>query len=138
MNMALVKPGCVICDVSRPFDISLDDAASRPDVLVVASGEVTLPGDVHISKTLNLPGNTVYACLAETALLAMEERFESFSLSRDLTYEKVVEIDKLARKHGVRLSAIMGHTGEISEEEIRLCREHALKKRASVTSPGPV
>lgn len=130
MDMSKVKPGCVICDVSRPFDISLDDASSRPDVLVVASGEVTLPGNVHLTHTLHLPGNSVYACLAETALLAMEGRFESFSISRDLSYERVVEIDKLSRKHGVRLSAIMGHTGEISEEDIQLCREHALKARA--------
>lgn len=130
LDISKVKSGCVICDVSRPFDISLDEASSRPDVLVVASGEVELPGDVRISKTLNLPGSTVYACLAETALLAMEGRHESFSISRDLTYEKVVEIDRLARKHGVRLSAIMGHTGEISEDEIRLCREHALRVRA--------
>lgn len=127
MDIMNVKPGCVICDVSRPFDISLEDAAKRPDVLVIASGEVNLPGDVKMDKTLHLPGNSVYACLAETALLAMEGRHESFSISRDLSYERVVEIDKLARKHGVRLSAIMGHTGEITEEEIELCRKHALR-----------
>jgi predicted amino acid dehydrogenase len=129
MDIMKVKPGCVICDVSRPFDISLDEASKRPDVLVIASGEVTLPGDVKMDKTLHLPGNSVYACLAETALLAMEGRFESFSMSRDLSYEKVCEIDLLARKHGVRLSAIMGHTGEITEEEIALCRKHAISSR---------
>lgn len=127
MDIMKVKPGCVICDVSRPFDISLEDASKRPDVLVIASGEVNLPGDVKMDKTLHLPGNSVYACLAETALLAMEGRYESFSMSRDLSYERVIEIDKLARKHGIRLSAIMGHTGEITEEEIALCREHAMK-----------
>jgi predicted amino acid dehydrogenase len=132
LDIMKVKPGCVICDVSRPFDISLDDACKRPDVLVIASGEVTLPGNIEISRTLNLPGKTVYACLAETALLAMEGRHESFSLSRELSYEKVIEIDQLARKHGVRLSAIMGHTGEITEEEINLCRAHALKALSSL------
>ena len=137
LDIMKVKPGCVICDVSRPFDISLEDACKRPDVLVIASGEVTLPGNIEISRTLNLPGNTVYACLAETALLAMEGRFESFSLSRELSYERVIEIDQLARKHGVKLSAIMGHTGEISSEEIDLCRAHALKALSSLKlEPG--
>lgn len=131
MDIMKVKPGCIICDVSRPFDISLEDASSRPDVLVIASGEVTLPGEVKLDKTLHLPGGSVYACLAETALLTLEGRFESFSMSRDLSYEKVSEIDQLARKHGVRLSAIMGHTGEITEREIKLCRDHAMKKRNS-------
>nr|MBA2404177.1 hypothetical protein [Bdellovibrionales bacterium] len=36
---------------------------------------------------------------------------------------------QLARKHGVRLAAVMGHTGEITEEEIDLCRKHALNAR---------
>ncbi len=128
MDIEKVKPGCVICDVSRPFDISLEDAAKRPDVLVIASGEVELPGKVEISQTIGLPGSSVYACLAETALLAMEGRFESFSISRDLQYDRVCEIDRIARKHGVKLSAIMGHAGEITEREIDLCRDHALSR----------
>jgi len=89
---------------------------------------VELPGDVQITHTIGLPGTSVYACLAETALLALEGRFESFSISRDLQYDRVCEIDRIARKHGVKLSAIMGHAGEITEKEIELCREHAMNK----------
>ncbi|MDD4972929.1 MAG: hypothetical protein PHY93_01185 [Bacteriovorax sp.] len=129
LDIMKVKPGCVICDVSRPFDISEKDATKRPDVLVIASGEVQLPGkDLHIDIDLGLEGNIVYACLAETALLAMEGKFESFTLSRNINYEKVIEIDKLANEHGVRLSHIMGHNGFITDEEFSLCQEHALKK----------
>jgi len=129
LDIEVVKPGCVICDVSRPFDITLDDASKRPDVLIIASGEVELPGKVKIQKTIGLEGDAVYACLAETALLTMEGIFESFSMSRELTYDKVVRIDRLSRKHGIRLASIMGHTGEISEAEIASCRDFALKKR---------
>jgi predicted amino acid dehydrogenase len=126
LDIEKVKPGCVICDVSRPFDISQEDALLRPDVLVIASGEVELPGNIEMNIDIGLSGKVVYACLAETAILALEERFESFSLSRDISYEKVFQIDELARKHGVRLSAIMSHKSEITEDEIRLCRGHAL------------
>ncbi len=128
LDIDLVQSGCVICDVSRPFDISEEDAAKRPDVLVIASGEVELPGSPKITCDIGLEGEVVYACLAETALLALEGRYESFSLSRDISYKKVIEIDKLARKHGVRLSAIMGHKTEITEEEINLARAKALEK----------
>lgn len=129
LDIMKVKPGCVICDVSRPFDISEKEAVRRPDVLVIASGEVQLPGAaLNIEVDLGLEGNIVYACLAETALLAMEGRFESFTLSRNINYEKVIEIDKLAHEHGVRLSQIMGHNGFITEEEFNLCRGHATKK----------
>jgi predicted amino acid dehydrogenase len=129
LDIMKVKPGCVICDVSRPFDISEQEAIKRPDVLVIASGEVQLPGkEVNIEIDLGLEGNIVYACLAETALLAMEGKFESFTLSRNINYEKVIEIDKLANIHGVRLSNIMGHNGFITDEEFDLCREHAENK----------
>ena len=80
---------------------------------------------------IGLEGNSVYACLAETALLTMDNRFEAFSLGRDISYKKVYLIDQLARKHGVMLSSIMGHDQKITDEEIALCRNLALKKRDS-------
>lgn len=128
LDIEKVSPGCVICDVSRPFDISKKDALTRPDVLVIANGEVELPGSVAVDCDLGLKGSVVYACLAETALLAMEGRIESFTLSRDISVEKVKDIYKMARKHGVRLAQITGPIGDVTDEEIKLCREHALKK----------
>jgi predicted amino acid dehydrogenase len=131
LDIMKVKPGCVICDVSRPFDISEKEATQRPDVLVIASGEVQLPGkELNMKIDIGLEGNIVYACLAETALLAMEGKFESFTLSRNINYEKVIQIDKMAKEHGVRLSQIMGHNGFITDAEFELCKEHAIKKLA--------
>ncbi|MBC7429947.1 MAG: hypothetical protein H7336_15140 [Bacteriovorax sp.] len=128
LDIMKVKPGCVICDVSRPFDIKEEEAIRRPDVMIIASGEVTLPGDVDINIDIGLEGNIVYACLAETALLAMDGKFESFTLSRNINYEKVIEIDRMAREHGVKLSQIMGHSGFITDAEFELCKEHAMVK----------
>jgi predicted amino acid dehydrogenase len=100
---------------------------TRPDVLVVANGEVELPGDVQFNCDLGLPGKVVYACLAETTLLTLEGRFEPFTLSRENSVQKVKDIYKMALKHGVKLAAIMGPTGEITDQEIALCKEHALR-----------
>jgi predicted amino acid dehydrogenase len=44
LDIMSVKPGCVITDVARPLDMSPEDIAKRPDVLVIESGEVELPG----------------------------------------------------------------------------------------------
>lgn len=128
LDIKRVKPGAIICDVSRPFDITEKEAMSRPDVMVVASGEVLLPGVNEIKIDLGLEGAMVYACLAETALLALEGRYEPFTLSRRIDYHKVVEIDRMAKDHGVKLATIMGHNGIITEEEFNLCRRHALTK----------
>lgn len=124
-----LKPGCVVCDCSRPLDFTKEDAKKRPDVLIIESGEVVLPGPNQIDCDLGLPGNTVYACLAETALLALEERYEAFTLGRDIDWVKVKEIYKLAKKHGVKLSAIQGHMGLITDREMELTRELALARR---------
>jgi predicted amino acid dehydrogenase len=128
LDIMKVRPGSVICDVSRPFDVTAEDARLRPDVLVISSGEVELPGDVHLSCDIGLKGTTVYACLAETAVLALEGRYECFTISRNLSYKKVSEIDALARKHGVKLAAVMGHDREIKPERIEACIREAHKK----------
>ena len=71
-----LKPGCVVCDVARPPDVKEEDANLRPDILVVESGEILLPGDPDFGFDIGLPPGVAYACLAEAAVLAMEGRFE--------------------------------------------------------------
>jgi predicted amino acid dehydrogenase len=127
LDIMKVKPGCVICDVSRPLAIGEAETIKRPDVLVIESGEVELPGNVKLTCDIGLQESVVYACLAETALLALEGRMESFTLSRNIAFEKVQEIYDLAKKHGARLAKIRGHAGVITDQEIALCREHALR-----------
>jgi predicted amino acid dehydrogenase len=130
LDIMTVKPGCVVCDVSRPLDISEEDAQRRPDILVVESGEIELPGNIQVTCDIGTPDDAVYACLAETALLALEGRMESFTLSRNISYTKVNEIYDMARKHGAKLAAIRGHAGIITTREIDLCREHAQRELA--------
>jgi len=134
MDIEKVKPGAVICDVSRPFDFTLEDMVKRPDILIISCGEIELPGtNVKVTKDIGLQGQVVYACLAETALLAMEGMLESFSLSRDISFEKIKIIDKLARKHGLKLAAIRSINAEITPEELETCRKHALSRRKKMT-----
>lgn len=128
IDVELLKPGCVVCDCSRPLDFDIEDAKKRPDILIIESGEVILPGPSEVDCDLGLPGNTVYACLAETAILALEERYEPFTLGRDIEWEKVKEIYELAIKHGVKLAAIQGHMGTITDREIQLTRELAIAR----------
>jgi predicted amino acid dehydrogenase len=45
-----VKPGCVITDVARPLDLPPSEVAKRPDVMVIESGEIQLPGDVQMKN----------------------------------------------------------------------------------------
>lgn len=117
-----VMPGTVICDCSRPFDISRQDALLRPDVIVIQSGEIALPGKIKMNVDIGLPNKAVYACLAETVLLTLDNRIESYSLSKRLSQPKVKEILEIGHKHGAKLSVIRGPLGIVSDEQIEECK----------------
>jgi len=129
LDITRVKPGCVITDVARPLDLPPEEVARRPDVLVIESGEILLPGKVQMGN-IGLPPNVAYACLAETIVLALEGRFENYTVGRSIEWEKVREIYKLGLKHGMRLAAISGVNGPFSEADIRRVRRLALAARA--------
>ncbi len=136
LDITKVKPGCVITDVARPLDLSAEDVAKRPDVLVVESGEISLPGDIRMKSIGFEDRSVVYACLAETIVLTLEGRFENFTLGRNLEWEKVHEIYRLGLKHGMSLAAISGVNGEYSDEDIDRVRRLALEAR-KVAEPKP-
>ncbi len=106
LDISQCKPGAVILDVALPPDISEEEAAVRPDVIVVESGEITLPGPARFSFDIGLPPGVAYACLAEAALLTMEERYECFTLGRDVPPRRVKEIYRLFRKHGLQIAPL--------------------------------
>ena len=134
LDITRVKPGCVITDVARPLDLPPEEVAKRPDVLVIESGEIELPTKVRGLKSIGLPPNVIYACLAETIVLALEGRFEVFTIGRDTEWEKVKEIYKLGLKHGMKLAAISGVNGVFSDADI--ARVVALAKKARRTWKG--
>ena len=129
LDIMKVKPGCVITDIARPLDLPPSEVAKRPDVLVIESGEIQLPGEVRM-RDIGLPKGVVYACLAETIVLALEGRFETYTVGRNIQWEKVKEIYKLGLKHGMQLAAISGVNGPYSDEDIRRVRDLALAARA--------
>ena len=133
LDIMAVKPGCVITDVARPLDLSAEDVAKRPDVLVIESGEIELPGDVHM-RNIGLPPGVAYACLAETVVLALEGRFETFTIGRNIEWEKVKEIYRLGLKHGMKLAAIAGVNGVYTDDDLARIRELALARRAEMAA----
>jgi hypothetical protein len=141
VDISQCKPGAVICDVARPPDINDAEAALRPDVLVIESGEVLIPGDIDFGYDIGLPPKTSYACLAETCLLAMEGRFEDYTLGRNIEMERVKEIYKLFKKHGFQLAGLRTPGGQyitdediakkrVLAEQLRRDREHYLAVRS--------
>jgi predicted amino acid dehydrogenase len=125
-----LKPGAVVCDVARPRDISKEVAEKRPDVLVIEGGIIEVPGEVDFGFDFGFPPKTAYACMAETILLALEERYENFSLGKRLKIERVKEIQRLAQKHGFKLAGFRSFEEEVTKGAIYRTKEAAeLAKR---------
>jgi len=125
LDVSQCKPGAVILDVALPPDISAEEAALRPDVMVVESGEVVIPGPVKFSFDIGLPQGVAYACLAEAALLTMEERFECFTLGRDLAPARVKEIYRLFRKHGFQIAPLRSFGRPLTPELVEATNARA-------------
>ena len=100
-----LKHGAVVCDVALPSDVSPQVVRERDDVLLIEGGRMDVPGDVDFGFDFGLPPGQAYACMAEAMVLALEGRYENYSLGRQIRAAQVREIARLARKHGFRLSS---------------------------------
>lgn len=126
-----IKTGAVVCDVSRPRDVAAEVAQQRDDVLVIDGGMAAVPGDVDFHFDFGFPPRMAYACMAETMILAMEGRYESYTLGRNISAAQVDEIRELAEHHGFRLGGIRSFERQVTDEHLARIREAAQRKRTS-------
>ena len=120
-----LRSGAVVCDVARPRDVSAMVAAARNDILVIDGGMVDVPGPVDFHFNFGFPPGKSYACMAETMALALEGRFEDYTLGKELTRTRVEEIARIANKHGFRLSGFRSFERAITVEQIEAVRRNA-------------
>ena len=120
-----LKPGAVVCDVARPRDVSWRVAAERDDVLVIEGGMVDVPGAVDFGFDFGFPPKKSFACMAETMALALEGRYEDYTIGKDISVEQVEEIGGIASKHGFRLSGFRSFEQPVSVGTIDHVRERA-------------
>jgi fatty aldehyde-generating acyl-ACP reductase len=118
-------PGSIVCDVARPRDVSARVAALRDDVLVIDGGMVEVPGPVDFHFDFGFPPGKAYACMAETMALALEGRFEDYTLGKQITRARVDEITAIADRHGFRLSGFRSFEKPVTAEQIEHVRQMA-------------
>ena len=119
-----LKSGAVVCDVARPRDVSTTVAAQRQDVLVIEGGMVEVPGDVDFHFDFGFPPRMAYACMAETMALALDGRYESYTLGKDLTIEQVTTIEHIARRHGFKLGGFRSFERAVTDEQIERIKQN--------------
>ena len=129
-----LQTGAIVCELSLPHDVSRRVARERPDVLVTEGGNMLVPGNPRFERVrepgtdfdLNLPPRTALACMSETMVLALEGRFEPFTLGRGIDLQKVVEIEAMAARCGFSLGGMRAFDAAVTPETIARTREAAL------------
>lgn len=132
-----LKSGAVICDVSRPRNVSRSVTELRDDVLVIEGGLVEVPGDVNFNFNFGFPPKTAYACMAETMVLALEKKYENYTLGRELTVRQVEKINRLAQKHGFKVAGLRSFEKAMTEDEIIRIKENARRRAIPVNLANP-
>ncbi|NDJ77449.1 MAG: shikimate dehydrogenase [Chloroflexi bacterium] len=134
-----LRPGAVVCDVARPRDVSVRVAEVRDDVLVIEGGMGEVPGPVDFGFNFGFPPGKAYACMAETMALALEGRYEDYSVGKHISLEQVEEIGEICTRHGFGLSGFRSFERAVTDEHIAHVRQRALETRwARRTPPVPV
>ncbi len=132
-----LKPGAVVCDVARPRDVSRRVGEQRDDVLVIEGGMVEVPGEVDFHFDFGFPPRMAYACMAETMALALEGRYEDYSLGKQISRARVEEISAIAARHGFRLGPFRSfERGPVTPETIARIQERAASQRRRWSPPA--
>lgn len=126
-----LKPGTVVLDVARPRDVSKRVAAERDDVLVIEGGMVEVPGDPDFHFDFGFPLRKAYACMAETMALALEGRYEDYTIGKDISVAQAREIGAIADRHGFAMSGFRSFEHAVTEEQIEQVRARAQANRSS-------
>ncbi len=135
INIDKLKPGAVVCDVSRPPQVQQQDAARRPDVLVIEGGEIKLPGAPTLGFDMDMPAGSAYASLAETALLAMDSKFDDYTLGHTIELARVKQMYRLMKKHGLELTSLRSFGRPITDADIAEKRRLAAERRKQLGLP---
>ncbi|HEY8416504.1 MAG TPA: aminotransferase class III-fold pyridoxal phosphate-dependent enzyme [Limnochordales bacterium] len=111
----MLRPGAVICDMSRPPNVSRRVEVERPDVLVLDGGVIEVPGRPWFGWDFGYEQGLAYACMSETMMLALEKDYRHTSLGSDLTPESILRMRELAARHGFRLAGLRSFDRPVTE-----------------------
>ena len=128
----LLRPGAVVCDMSRPPNVSRRVERERPDVLVLDGGVIEVPGRPWFGWDFGYERGLAYACMSETMMLALEHDYRHTSLGSDLTPESMLRMQELAHRHGFRLAGLRSFDRPVSDARWQELVE--ARRRLSISS----
>lgn len=117
VNPSNVKFGAVVCDLSRPANVSREIQRLRPDVLVIDGGVIEVPGRPDLGWDFGFETGLAYACMAETMMLALEGHLEHTSIGSNLPLESITLVRELTVKHGFKVADLRSFDKPLSDKD---------------------
>jgi acetylornithine/succinyldiaminopimelate/putrescine aminotransferase/predicted amino acid dehydrogenase len=114
-----IAEGAILCDISRPANVSQDISSRRPDVLVLDGGIVEMPGEARLGSRYGIPQDLAYACMAETMMLALEGISCHTSLGLDLSNDDLELVQSLSVRHGFMLAGFRSFDKALDPDQWR-------------------
>lgn len=119
LNWRLCAPGAVICDLVRPFAYAPDTWEVRPDLLVIHTTAVRLPGHPTLGYDFKLFDGAIPAELAEVILLALEhDEPTGFALGAVPTLDDMHHAAVLFKRHGFQLASARSYQQNVTPDVI--------------------
>jgi predicted amino acid dehydrogenase len=109
-----LQPHAVVCDVSRPANVSRQVIAARPDVFVIDGGIIAVPPRSILSQ-FGLGDGLVYACMAETMMLTLAGHLRNTSIGTDLAPETLHLLRSLADRYGFEVARLRSFGQPVEE-----------------------
>ena len=127
IELSELKTGAIVCDLAMPPNILRSSIQERKDVFVFDGGRAKIKFYDKIKNkqwTSLFPQNVIYGCFAEAIALALENKFESYSVGKgNITEEKVNNIRMIGKKNGIELSEFYFGNKKYSEHEFEDLRQ---------------
>lgn len=100
----MLKSGAVVCDLSRPGNISYQCREARDDVLVIDGGIIAFPARPELGVRIGMPRGVGFACMAETAMLGLSQSYADKTGSLGVDFADVTTLRGLAASMGFELA----------------------------------
>ncbi|MGF1735840.1 aminotransferase class III-fold pyridoxal phosphate-dependent enzyme [Photobacterium satsumensis] len=107
IDISTIQQNAIVCDIAVPHNLSDSALAARPDIRCIRGGIVQTPNNESLDPRVRayLAEGQIYACMAETVVLGMEQYPTHYSYG-NLTKAQVKWIAQRAREHGMKLGTV--------------------------------
>ena len=127
-----LRPQSVVCDLSRPGNISYRCREERDDILLIDGGVIAFPGRPQLGLAMKMPQGVAFACMAETVMLALRKRYENTSVGATPSHQEVSMLRQIAAETGFRLADLRAFDRPLGRVDWR-----QLIGEGSETAPHP-